>query len=79
MIAPAVMFIEMGAARLKDVPGWLAEAQRKELASFGDYRAQQAGASGMTVDFQRGYELGLATFRAVCAGNPVAVKAGLDI
>ena len=79
MIAPASMFIQMGAARLKDVPDWISEAQRKELASFGDYRAQQLGASGVSADFQRGYELGLATLRAVLSGTPAAVKAGLDL
>lgn len=81
MISPAAMFIEMGADQLKKgaLPEWLAESQRKELRSFGDYRAQQLGATGLSKDFQLGYELGLATLRVVLQGNPAAVQAGVDL
>jgi hypothetical protein len=76
MISPSVMFIEMGADGLKTVPDWLSNAQRKELHSFGDVRAQALGATGLSEDFQKGYELGLATARAVIATSPAAIKGG---
>lgn len=76
MISPAVMFIEMGADGLKSVPEWLAKSQLKELKSFGDVRAIQIGATGLSEDFQKGYELGLATARAVISMSPAAIKGG---
>lgn len=76
MISPSVMFIEMGIDILKSLPDWLVQSQRKELATMGDYRARQVGASGVTEDFTRGYELGLATARAVIAMSPAAMKGG---
>lgn len=77
MISPSVMFIEMGADLLKSVPDFIAASQRKELQSFGEVRVQQQiGASGLTLDFQKGYELGLATARAVIAMSPAAAKGG---
>lgn len=76
MISPAVMFIEMGADILPKVPKFIATSQRKELQSFGDERARKIGATGLSEDFQRGYELGLATARAVIALSVAAVKGG---
>lgn len=65
------MFIEMGADMLKSVPEWIQQSQRKELHVFGDARAQTLGASGVSNDFQIGYELGLETMRAVLRGNVI--------
>ena len=76
MLSPSVMFIEMGMDGLKKVPAWLSESQQKELSSFGDSRAQQIGASGLSEDFRKGYELGLATARAVIAMSVAAAKGG---
>jgi hypothetical protein len=76
MISPAVMFIEMGADLLKAMPEAVAASQQKELHSFGDVRAQSIGATGLSVDFQKGYELGLATARALIYMSPAAIKGG---
>jgi len=76
MLSPAAMFIEMGADGLKSLPAWLAESQRMELRSFGDVRAQQLGATGLSDDLVKGYELGLATARALIASSPAASLGG---
>lgn len=76
MIAPSAMFIEMGADMLGTVPEPVATSQLKELQSFGDHRAQLLGATGLSADFQKGYELGLSTARAVIAMSPAAAKGG---
>ena len=78
MVIPAAMFIEMAASALPGVPPDAADAQRKELQSFGDTRAQRIGASGLSSDFVRGYELGLQTARAYLAGVPAVVEGRLD-
>lgn len=76
MVAPAVIFIEMGADGLFSVSEFIRDSQLKELRSFGDVRAQMIGASGLSEDFKRGYELGLATARAVIATSVAAMKGG---
>lgn len=76
MTSPSVMFIEMAADRLKTVPDWLALSQRKELQTFGDYRAKAIGATGVSDDFIRGYELGLSTARVIISMSVAAVVGG---
>lgn len=76
MISPSVMFIEMGQDHLKSLPDWLKESQQKELTSFGDYRAREVGATGLSDDFRKGYELGLSTARAIIATSVAAMKGG---
>ena len=78
MLSPAVMFIESAADSLKDTPEWLRESQQKELTSFGDSRAQQIGASGLSDDFRKGYELGLQTARSVIAVSAVLVAGAVN-
>lgn len=79
MQSPSVMFIEMAAAMLKDVPVFIQQSQRKELRSFGDTRAKAIGASGISDDFRVGYELGLQTARVLLMGNIKAVQAGVGL
>ena len=55
-----------------------AAAQVKELAEFGDARARELGASGLTKDFTLGYELGLATARALLSQSGAVHSKGLD-
>jgi hypothetical protein len=75
MQVPAVMFIEMAADRLTsetqqtNLVKWVRTHQMTELESFGDERAKKLGASGISNDFARGYELGLETARVVITGN----------
>lgn len=78
MQAPAAMFIESAADSLRTVPDSLREDQQKELSSFGDGRAQQLGATGLSDDFRKGYELGIQTARACLAGDVVLIKAGIN-
>jgi hypothetical protein len=82
MVIPAAMFIEMAAQAL--VYGAEGDAaaiasEKKELASFGDSRAQSLGATGLSNDFQLGYLLGLETARVLLAQMPAAVKAGVTL
>jgi hypothetical protein len=79
MQSPAAMFIEAAAEGLKNVPAWLRESQLKELHSFGDARAQALGATGVSEDFKKGYELGLQTGRVLLATLPAAAGANIEI
>jgi hypothetical protein len=77
MQSPAVMFIESAVDMLKTVPEWMRQSQLKELHSFGDARAQRLGASGVSVDFQKGYELGLQTARVIIMTSPAVMLKGV--
>lgn len=78
MIIPAAMNIYAGADLLKNMdPKWR-ELQRKELVVIGQQRAKEYGASGLTVDFIIGYELAMATARAMIAGSAELVMKGAD-
>lgn len=69
MLVPAAMHLEAAADMLKSVPQWVRDDQQKELSCFGDARAQALGASGLSDDFRKGYELGIQTARAIIAGS----------
>ena len=69
MIAPAVMFIEIAADALPDVPPAIAAAQRRELRALGSARLEVLGVTALDSNFIRGYELGLQTMRLVLAGQ----------
>lgn len=56
---PAAMFIESAADEVPKLEQWIRDDQQKELSSFGDARAKQLGATGLSDDFRKGYELGL--------------------
>jgi hypothetical protein len=72
------MFIEMAMDSLKhENPTWL-ERQQRELSSFGESRAKQLGATGLSDDFRKGYELGLEVARVYLRGNFAAVQAKVD-
>lgn len=77
MLSPSVMMIEAAVDSFKDLPDWLRESQQKELTSFGDYRAQRLGATGLSGDFRKGYELGLNTARTVLAMSAALVLKGV--
>lgn len=76
--APSVAFIEVAADDIPNLDPFTRQSQISQLAGFGNTRAQMLGASGLSTDFQRGYELGLQTAREVIAGSPVIQQAGLD-
>jgi hypothetical protein len=78
MFSPEAMLIESAADALKDVPEFIRTDQLKELRSFGAERAQALGASGISADFQKGYELGLQTARAVLRGSVALNLKGID-
>jgi hypothetical protein len=61
------MMIESAVDSFKDLPQWIRDSQQEELTSFGDVRAQRLGATGLSDDFRKGYELGLNTARTVIA------------
>lgn len=84
MVSPAAMYIECAADALVTCqapcpPDWLRKSQMKELTSFGDVRAQALGATGLSDDFRKGYELGLTTMRVLLMGNLAAVQAKVDL
>lgn len=97
MQSPAAMFIESAAESFsKDgalngnpypaMPAWLRESELRELASFGDVRAQKLGlwdeatnaevlATGLSADFRIGYLLGLQVARTMLVGSmPLMLK-----
>ena len=78
MLSPAAMFIESAVDNFKTVPEWLRKSQLSELQSFGDKRAQDFGASGLSDDFKKGYELGLQTARVIIAGSAALVLKGVN-
>lgn len=78
MQIPAAMFIESAADSLKTLTDFVRKDQQKELSSFGDVRAQAIGASGLSDDFRKGYELGLQTARTVVAGSAALIIKGVD-
>lgn len=65
MLSPPAMFLEAAQGQLSLRPSWLVESQLHELRGFGDQRAKQIGASGLSTDFIKGYEFGLEVARAV--------------
>lgn len=65
MQAPNAEQIEMAADNLESVPQWLRESQLKELDSFGS----------VSVDFQKGYELGLRVARVVISQSMAVIIA----
>jgi hypothetical protein len=67
MEVPAAGFIEAAQDMLKTVPDDVREDQQRELTAFGDGRARQLGASGVSTDFRKGYELGLQVVRVLIA------------
>lgn len=79
MIAPSTQMIEIASDSLDKVDDFIRRAQRVELASFGEERAKAIGATGLSEDFQRGYELGLQTARVFLAGNPAAIRAKVSL
>jgi len=77
MQIPAAMFIESAADQMPKLSDFVRNDQLKELASFGDLRAQELGASGLSDDFKIGYTLGLQTARTVVAGSPALMVKGV--
>src|SRR5579863_5728139 len=76
MQAPPTGLIEQAADEIVDVPQNIRAAQLKELLTFGDQRAKDIGASGVSGDFIRGYELGLQTMRVAISHLPPGPIAG---
>ena len=79
MQAPPAELIETAADQLPDVPTFIRRDQLSELISFGDQRAIALGATGVSPDFSKGYELGLQTARVMLARDPKAAAAGIEI
>lgn len=82
MLSPSVMLIEIAIdtyfKNSENISDWLKKSQIEELQSLGDQRVQiYLGASGISNDLIKGYELGLATARIVLSGNMALVKAGI--
>ena len=78
MVFPAAMNVYAGAELLKNMdPKWR-ELQRKEFSVIGAARAKVYGASWLSVDFLIGYELGLATARAMLKGSAELALKGVD-
>lgn len=79
MIIPNAEQIEGAADSLvKGGPTWGRADQQKELDSFGAERAKTLGASGLSDDFRRGYELGIQAARTVVAGSVIIAIKNID-
>jgi len=80
MLSPNAENIETASDQLKgkQIPDFISKSQLKELGSYGDVRAQSLGASGLSKDFQAGYELGLQTARVVISQSVTLVIAGVN-
>jgi hypothetical protein len=78
MQIPAAMFIESAADDLSKLPDSVRADQLKELASFGDARATQIGASGLSDDFKAGYTLGLQVARTMLAQSAALAIANIN-
>ncbi len=76
--SPAKMIIDSAIDNLKDADPKMLANQAHELQSLGDARARDAGASGVTPDFQSGYKLGLQTARMMLRGNPLLAEKGIE-
>jgi hypothetical protein len=77
MQIPAAMFIESAANQIHKLSDFARRDQLKELESFGDSRATQLGASGLSDDFKAGYTLGLQVARTMLATNAQLTIAGI--
>ena len=77
MQIPAAEFIESAADSISTLSDFVKTDQLKELSSFGDARAQQLGATGLSPDFQTGYTLGLQVARTILETNAALVVAGI--
>jgi hypothetical protein len=78
MLIPAAMFIESAADSLPRLTDFVKTDQLKELASFGDVRAQRIGATGLSEDFKIGYTLGLQVARTLLAQNVTLLMAKIN-
>ena len=78
MQIPAAMFIESAADGLKDLAPFARRDQLRELASFGNVRAHNIGATGLSNDFEIGYLLGLQTARVILSMNGLLAMKGID-
>lgn len=74
-VIPAAAQIETAA---DEMPSAFRAAQTSELMAFGATRAQSVGASGLSSDFQLGYELGLQTARVMIETNPLVQQFNID-
>lgn len=70
MIIPAAMFLEMALESLKNQDKAVVQYELKELHALGDPRVQAIGASGVSVDLERGYVLGLQVARILLTMRP---------
>lgn len=68
MQTPAAMWIEMARERVAKLDPDFAKAQRRELHVAVGHTTEQ---------YQRGYEIGLETARAMLATNKAAIDAGI--
>jgi hypothetical protein len=76
-LAPSVMFIEMAQDSLHNADPRMLASQEAELKSFGDVRAQEIGAKGISSDLRIGYMLGLQTARMILASSPALILKGV--
>lgn len=79
MVIPSVMMIEIAIDTFQEIPQDMREKQLRELHTLGDIRAQEFGASGLSNDFELGYELGLQTARTMLMMNVKAVQAQVTL
>ena len=72
MIVPAAMNIESAVDMLPKVPEWVRFDQIKEL------NCAMGAAPPPSLDFQKGYELGIQTARAILMGSAALILKGVN-
>lgn len=77
-VAPSAAVIQQA---VNDLPGADVNTrvmQQSALSAFGDAGARSAGASGLSNDFRKGYELALQVAREVIAANSLVIQFNID-
>jgi hypothetical protein len=78
MIVPPAEILEQTADVLPAVPKAVLADQLKELQSFGEERAKTVGATGLTPDFEAGYQFGVQVARQMLANSAALVLAKVE-
>jgi hypothetical protein len=77
-VIPAAGQLEAAGDELLTIPDQQREDQLRELAAFGSARAHSIGATGLSTDFEVGYELGLQVARVILRLEPQLIEKGID-
>lgn len=75
---PSATQLEICTDQILALPEQVRKEQLAELTEFGSVRAQAIGATGLSTDFEVGYELGIQAGRVVLAQSVELIEKGID-